>query len=37
MNIGPRYLGSGELLLFEGEGKFFPFAEEGGALGAEGF
>jgi hypothetical protein len=25
----------GELLLFEGEGEFFPFGEEGGALGAE--
>ena len=27
----------GELLLFEGEGEFFPFREEGGALGAERF
>jgi hypothetical protein len=27
--------GLGELLLFEGEGEFFPFGEEGGALGAE--
>ena len=25
------------MLLFEGEGEFFPFGEEGGALGAEGF
>jgi len=24
------------LLLFEGEGEFFPLGEEGGALGAEG-
>ena len=24
-------------MLFEGEGEFFPFGEEGGALGAEGF
>jgi hypothetical protein len=25
------------LLFFEGEGEFFPFGEEGGALGAKGF
>ena len=24
-------------MFFEGEGEFFPFGEEGGALGAEGF
>jgi len=24
-------------LFFEGEGEFFPFGEEGGALGSEGF
>jgi hypothetical protein len=29
--------GLGELLLFEGEGEFFPFGEEGGAFCAEGF
>jgi hypothetical protein len=29
--------GLGELLLFEGEGEFFPFGEKGDALGAEGF
>jgi hypothetical protein len=27
----------GQLLLLESEGEFFPFGEEGGALGAEGF
>jgi hypothetical protein len=29
--------GLGELLLFKGEGEFFPLGEEGGALRAEGF
>jgi hypothetical protein len=35
--IGRRSLWLGELLLFEGEGEFFPLGEEGGALCAEGF
>ena len=33
--IGRRSLWLGELLLFEGEGEFFPLGEEGNALGAE--
>jgi hypothetical protein len=36
-NEEPQQGGLGGLLLFEGEGEFFPFGEEGGALGAERF